>query len=103
VTTPAENGILAGTFTVCCDAHGSTAEAGVVVATNQLGVERTLHVGSSGRFSVALPQGRYWVVGGMPRLHGPVGECQSTPANREITPVHIIIRASTATRVRVNC
>jgi hypothetical protein len=99
-----EDGMLSGSLSVCCDAHGRTPEAGIVLIRASDGIGNVVQVGRSGDFSIPLAPGRYQIVGGIPRLGWRIGECVAVPARPGASPAEPrIVRAHARTRVIVNC
>lgn len=92
-------GRLSGTLDVCCNAHGSMPEPGVVVIRGRSGAAQHIKVPRSGRFSVSEPPGRYLVVGGLPSLGWRLGRCVLPgPA-----PSAAFVYAGQTTQVEVTC
>lgn len=89
---------------MCCDAYGSTREAGIVLMRSANGADHVVHVARSGEFSISLPPGRYWVVGGIPTLDWNIGRCLAIPASSDSPPAEpAIVRAAARTNVIVSC
>jgi hypothetical protein len=99
-----EDGLISGSLSVCCDAHGRTPEDGIVLIRASDGAGYAVQVGRSGDFAIPLAPGHYRIVGGIPRLGWPLGECIALPARSSGSPAEpTIVRAHTRTRVIVNC
>ncbi len=82
-------------------------EAGTLRLTNRAGNSQRVRVGASGRFDVRLPVGDYRVVGGVPRMHWPVGSCHLfSPSSDGRVPIvanYVRVRASQTTQAHIGC
>jgi hypothetical protein len=103
ITTP--NGTLRGTLAVCCTAKGRTGESGTVVVQGADKSRRFVYSGPTGGFSVALPPGRYRVVGGIPKLGWKIGRCRpvlTTGTSSRALPT-VIVSSNRTTTISVVC
>lgn len=104
VAHPIRTGTLKGVLAVCCNAHGSTPERGVVRIKRRGGRARLVHVGGTGHFSVQLRVGVYDTVGGIPSLNWKLGQCRpERPSSSSPPPSPIVIRPRATTRVWIVC
>jgi hypothetical protein len=99
-----DTGTLRGELAVCCNAHGSMPEAGIVVLKRIGGGSRWIAVNRTGHFSLALPVGRYNAEGGIPQLHWPLGQCLPERQSSSAPPASpIVIERDVTTRTSIVC
>jgi hypothetical protein len=97
-------GRITGSLGVCCNAHGRMPQAGIVVVRRIGGGARVIGVNRTGRFSLALPAGRYEALGGIPRLGWRLGRCRLERPSSSAPPASPIeIRPNRTTRASIIC